>query len=82
MGDAGFGERLTGWRKKSGLSRVDVAKALDLEKSYLQSVEEGRVYPTRLAMLGFEKFFELQKKKHIFQRGVFLNPPTRRKGLK
>ncbi|QCE34920.1 helix-turn-helix domain-containing protein [Acetobacteraceae bacterium] len=81
-GDAGFGQRVTQWRKKSGLSRVDVAKALDIEKSYLQAVEEGRIFPTRLAQLGFEKFFELRRKNQPLQRGIFAQKKIYNKGFK
>ena len=40
------GKRIAGWRKRKGISQIEVARRADLAPSYLSRIEKGRIHPT------------------------------------
>jgi transcriptional regulator with XRE-family HTH domain len=41
-----FGERLFGFRERKGLSQEQIARLLDVDKSYISRLESGHANPT------------------------------------
>ncbi|MBA3900753.1 MAG: helix-turn-helix transcriptional regulator [Bacteroidetes bacterium] len=56
------GENIKQIRKNKGLSQVDLAFLCEMEKTYLNPIEKGKINPTALTYLKIAKALEVDVK--------------------